>query len=309
MSIDIVGTGSALPRTSVGNEDLAKIVDTSNEWIYSRTGILERRLIREETLTELAAAAARDALAEAKIASADIDLILCATLEGDYIVPSLACTVQAALGARCPAMDIGAACTGFLYGLDVAAAYLAAGKAQTVLLIGAEYLSRFIDFEDRSTCVLFGDGAGAVVLTAGTGLRHLELWAEGKAETLFIPASHQKPYIHMNGQEVFKFAVTTVLANIRQALQKAGLAPEDVAFFLLHQANGRIIDEVQNRLHVPPERMPRNLDRNGNVSAACLPILLDEMNRSQSLKTGDTLLLAAFGGGLTSGVAILDWKK
>ncbi len=309
MSFKILGTGSALPAAIVTNDDLAQIVDTSDEWIRSRTGIRERRIIRGETLTELTAAAAKQALGDANIEPDELDLILCATLEGDYIVPSLACTVQTAIGAHCPAMDIGAACTGFLYGLDVAAAYFAAGKAHHILLIGAEYLSRFIDFTDRGTCVLFGDGAGAVVLERGEGLRYLRVWAQGRAEPLNIPASHQRPYISMNGQEIFRFAVTTVLSNIKLALKETKLQPQNIDCFLLHQANGRIIEEVQNRLNIPEDKLPQNLERCGNTSAACIPLLLDELNRKNRFKIGDTLLLAAFGGGLTSGVCILDWGK
>ncbi len=309
MSFKIVGTGSALPAAIVTNDDLAKIVDTSDEWIKTRTGICERHIIREETLTDLAAEAAQKALEEAGIQPEELDLILCATLEGDFIVPSLACTVQARIGARCPAMDIGAACTGFLYALDVAAAYFAADKAEKVLVIGAEHLSRFIDFTDRSTCVLFGDGAGAVVLTPGESLKFLSVWAKGKSEPLNIPASHKNPYIQMNGQEIFRFAVTTVLTNIKQALKETGLTAEDIDCYLLHQANGRIIEEVQNRLKLPQEKLPQNLARRGNTSAACIPLLLDELNRSNRFKIGDTLLLAAFGGGLTSGVCVLNWEK
>lgn len=308
MNFKIIGTGSKLPEAVLTNDDLAQMVDTSDEWIRTRTGIRERRIIKGETLTELAAAAALTALQEAGTTPEELDMILCATVEGDYLVPSLACTVQRAIGAHCAAMDIGAACTGFLYGLDVAAAYFGSGRAKRILLIGAEYLTRYVDFTDRRTCVLFGDGAGAAVLAPGEGLRFVRVWAQGKPEPLSIGASHQTPHIFMNGQEVFKFAVTTVLRNIKQALKETGLSPQDIGCYLLHQANGRIIEEIGHRLSIPEEKLPQNLEHRGNTSAACIPILLDELNRENRFKTGDTLLLAAFGGGLTSGVCILDWK-
>ncbi|MFU0832209.1 MAG: Beta-ketoacyl-[acyl-carrier-protein] synthase III [Oscillospiraceae bacterium] len=320
MSFIIAGTGSCLPAFTVQNEDFVKFVDTSDEWITSRTGIRRRHFMKDETLSQIAAEAAQKALDNAGLAAADMDLILCATVQGEDVSPSLACLVQAELGADCPAFDLNAGCTGFLYALHTAAAYFRSGMANHILIVCAEQLSRFLDWTDRSTCVLFGDGAGAVVLSKGDSLLTVRTNARGQRENLQIPGKNvsgpfwseteqNRSLIRMNGREIFKFAVTTVLNEIEEAVGEAGLTADDVDYFLLHQANGRIIDSARTRLHQPEEKFPVNYAECGNTSAASIPLLLDELNRNHRLKKGDILLLCAFGAGLTWGSCIIRWEK
>ncbi|MCX7614222.1 MAG: ketoacyl-ACP synthase III [Clostridiales bacterium] len=320
MSFSIIGTGSSLPSFIVKNEDLSKIVDTNDEWITTRTGIKERRIIRDESLLDIAEKATRAALKDANTDASELDLIICSTLQGDTISPSLACLVLERLGVECPAFDINAACPGFVYALDVAAAYFESKKAKKVLVLSAEQLSKFTNWEDRKTCVLFGDGAGAVVLGEGDGLKMINLKAKGQRESLYIPAfspdspfvkteSSQNQFLDMKGQEIYKFAVYTVTEDVLFAAQKAGIEIDDIDYFLLHQANGRIIEAARNRLNQPASKFPMNLCNLGNTSSATIPILLDEMNQNNQLKDGDILLMSAFGAGLTSGVCILKWGK
>lgn len=319
MTFTIIATGSATPAFVLDNGQLSHMVDTSDEWITSRTGMHERHICTTESMTALATQAAEKALAQARLSAADLDLILCATLQGDYICPSLSCTVQQALGAVCPAMDINAACTGFLYALDVADGYFARGKVRHVLVIGAECMSRFVDWEDRATCVLFGDGAGAVVLGPGDGLRALHLEAQGSPQHLNIPgtvstfplASYEphKQAVYMNGQEIYRFAVQAMCRDIQEAIAEAGITLEDVRYVLAHQANSRILEAAQARLGIPAEKMPMILDRYGNMSAASVPILLDEVHREGKLQEGDFIVLCAFGGGLTAGAAVIQWQS
>ncbi|MCL2029985.1 MAG: ketoacyl-ACP synthase III [Oscillospiraceae bacterium] len=321
MSLSILGTGSALPSRAVANEEFTRIVDTSDEWIVSRTGIRSRRVITGETLTELAAAAGRSALQNAGAAADELDLILCTTIQGDYITPSLANLLQRDLGADCPAFDINAACCGFLYGLDAAQAYLAAGKARRVLLVSAEQMSKFTDWTDRATCILFGDGAAAVVLGPGEALQYIRVRSMGCTDSLHIPAPARATpfsdreretgpsFLYMHGQNVFKFAVSSCAEGIRRALDALNLTADDIAHFLLHQANGRILDAVRRELGQPKEKFPGNLDRTGNISSASIPCLLDEMNRQGRLKPGRRLLLGAFGSGLATGTCVLAWGK
>ncbi len=320
MSLQILGTGSALPKTVKNNNDLASFLDTSNEWILERTGIRERHWLNGETVDELAVLAARRALEDAGVQAGELDYILCATLGGEYITPPLACLVQKALGAQCPALDLNAACSGFLYALDMAAACLARG-AQKVLVLGAEGLTRFADMTDRSTCVLFGDGAGAVVAGQGDGMPYMKLVSDGQTDMLNIPAASgnmpkvQTPlredrppaFVHMVGGEVYKFAVRAVAEGITEAMESLGLAPGDIDHVLLHQANLRIIEAAKKKLAIPPERFHINIDRMGNMSAASVPVLLDECNRAGLLHPGELLVLNAFGGGLTIGTAVLRW--
>lgn len=318
MNLKIIGTGSAVPVRAVANEDISHFLETNDEWIRSRTGIRERRVCTEETLTDLAAEAAMKALADAQIKPEELDLVICPTLQGDMVTPSMSCMVQARIGAQCPAFDINSACTGFVYGLDVAAAYLETGRAEKILLVCAEALSRLVDWNNRGICILFGDGAGAVVLTKGDGLQAMHLTARGD-DTLLrarpdggnFPLYPPRPLerLTMNGQEVYKFAVASSVRDIKTVLEKTGNAVEDVDLFLLHQANYRIVDAVRARFGQPAKKFPSNIDRYGNTSAASLPILLDELNRAGQLEDGQLLAMSAFGGGLTSGACLLRWHE
>lgn len=295
-------------------------MDTSDEWISSRTGIRERHLVKDETTAGLSLEAARQALAAAGVEPEELDMIVVGTLTGDYVTPSTACEVQAGLGAvNAVAFDINAACAGFIFGLHTVNAYIHSGMCRLALVIGAESLSRIMDWTDRSTCVLFGDGAGAAVVRANdTGLVAYDQGSDGKkGKYLACPGrTNNNPliqtdkilaYTQMDGQEVYKFAVTTVPASIKKVVGEAGLTIEDIDCFALHQANIRIIQSVAKRLKAPEEKFPTSLDHCGNVSAASVPILLDEINRKGILKPGMKIVLSGFGGGLTWGSAVLEW--
>ncbi len=322
MAIKICGTGSCLPKHCVTNDDLSKIMDTSDEWIRSRTGIESRHLVTDETTTFLSVEAARAAMQEAEIEPEEVELILAATISPDYVIPTLACEVQRELGAvHAVAFDVGAACSGFLFALNTAYAYLKSGQYKNALVIGAETLSKMMDWEDRSTCVLFGDGAGAAVLKdvpgeegilslvqGSDGARGMVLSCGGREiHNPYVKTERKLSYVQMNGQEVYKFAVRTVPLAISDAVEKAEIALDQVDYFVLHQANIRIIESVAKRLHQPMKKFPSNLQKCGNISAASVPILLDEMNRKGMLKKGNTIVLAGFGGGLTWGAAVLTW--
>lgn len=319
----IIGTGSSLPKQIVTNDDLSKIMDTSDEWISSRTGIRKRHLAKEETTASMSVEAAEKALHSAGIKAEEVDLIIVATITGDYLTPSTACEVQAELGADCAvAFDVNAACSGFMFALHTAHVYLQTGIYKTALILGAETLSKIMDWEDRSTCVLFGDGAGAAVVraydAANGGLLAFEQGSDGaKGKVLacegrknhnplvhnpFVPS-----YVDMDGQEVYKFAVSTVPTSICRVLQEAELAVEDIKYFILHQANVRIIQSVAKRLKVDEEKFPLSLEHCGNVSAASVPILLDEMNQKGMLARGDKIVVSGFGGGLTWASAVIQW--
>lgn len=329
----ITGWGRYLPARIVTNDELATTLDTSDEWIRTRTGIRERRVAApHESTATLATAAARNALAVARIDPDDLDLIIVCTFSPDHGgMPSVASAVQHALGARrAGGFDLNAACAGFVYGLGIANALVASGTYRTVLLIGAETLSRFLDWTDRATCVLFGDGAGAFVIqrtdapaTAGapTALLSLVTGTDGsRGDVLSIPAggavapaSHatvdaRAHFISMNGREVYRFAVSTVPDACRVALANAGLPVEDVDLTVLHQANQRIMQSVAETLGIPWDRMVVNLDRYGNTSAASIPIAISEAVEDGRLRPGARVLVAGFGGGLTWGAAVLDWR-
>ena len=315
----ILGTGSALPARTVTNDDLAKFLDTSDEWIRTHTGIESRRVITDETLLQLAARAANAALENAGLTSADIDYLLCSTVQADTVTPSLGCVLQAALGATCPALDINGACAGFLYALDLADALLKAGKATRVLVVCAEGMTRMVDWSDRSTCVLFGDGAGAAVVDGGEGLLATRLTSAGDATFLnMYPSPGNSPFatshspmraLYMDGPEIYRFAVSHSVKDLRAVCEAAGVALEDVDHFLLHQANKRIIDAARVRLKQPEEKFPLNVQVRGNTSSASVPILLDEVNRAGRLRPGDILAMSAFGAGLTTGACVLRWTK
>ena len=322
MRARIIGTGSCLPATIVTNDDLSKIMDTSDEWISSRTGIRERHLVKEETTASMSAEAARRAMDNAGITAEEIDLIIVGTLSADHVTPSCACEVQAQIGAKnAVAFDINAACAGFMFALNIANAYLQTNTYRTALILGAETLSKIMDWNDRSTCVLFGDGAGAAIVRAeegsvgvlafdqgSDGVKGGVLACEGRSNNNpLVETSKELAYVHMDGQEVYKFAVTAVPYSLQKTIQAAGLTVEDIDYFALHQANIRILQSVAKRLKAAEEKFPISLDHCGNISAASVPILLDEMNRKGMLKPGMKIALSGFGGGLTWASAVIEW--
>lgn len=321
MTTRIIGTGSAVPERIVTNDDLAQIVETSDEWIQSRTGIRERRIASAESGTsDLAARAAKMALEQSGMKPEELDIIVLATSSADCCFPNGACEVQAAIGAvNAVAFDLSAACSGFVFALNTVHSFLQAGIYRTGLVIGADTLSKLIDWNDRGTCVLFGDGAGAAVVKADkTGIIHMVMGADGTrggvlecgGRTTGNFLTGKKPelgYMTMNGQEVFKFAVKTVPEAIRRTLEESNTDISEIKYFILHQANYRIFESIAKRLKIPMEKFPTNLERYGNTSGASVPILLDEMNREGKLKPGDKLILSGFGAGLTWGATLLEW--
>lgn len=315
----IMGTGSALPAYTLTNEKLTEFLDTSDEWITTRTGIHTRRIITDETLLQLGSDAAARAIENAGLTAGDIDFIICTTLQGDTATPSLACLIQKEIGAACPAIDMNGACAGFVYALDMADAYLKSGKAGRILIVSAEAMSRLTDWTDRATCVLFGDGAGAVVVDGGEGMFVTRLTSSGNAAPLNIhPYMGNSPFIkdpvparllYMDGPEIYKFAVSHSTADIKQVAEDAGLTVDEIDWFMLHQANKRILDAVRIRLKQPEEKFLSNIHKRGNISSACIPILMDEENRAGRFKKGDRIALSAFGAGLTTGAAVLEWGR
>lgn len=321
MKTRICGTGSLLPAKIVTNDDLSKIMDTSDEWIRSRTGIEARHLATEETLTDLCKSACEQALEESQIPASEIDLIIAATLTPDRLLPALACELQRELGAdKAVAFDLNAACSGFLFALSAADAYIKSGMYKNALIVGGEILSKIMDWTDRSTCVLFGDGAGAAVLKADetAGIMGISQGSDGakgealvcnnrKNNNLYVQNSMDLEYVAMNGQEVYKFVVRTVPPAILEAIERSDLTIGDIDLFIVHQANMRIIEAVAKRLEVPMEKFPTNLQQCGNISAGSVPILLDEVCKKGMIKKGDKIVLAGFGAGLTWGAVVLTW--
>lgn len=317
MSFTVLGTGMYVPDRVVKNDELANFVDTSDEWIQQRVGIRERRVCTDQTAIDLACEAAVRALENSGVQPQELDLILAATVSAETVSPGVAQMVQHHLGATCMAYDINAACSAFIFLLETAAGYFARGKAKKVLIVGAERMSRIVDWEDRSTCVIFGDGAGAAVLGEGDGYLDSAFCVKGGDDVIKIPQfigkspffekEQESPYIHMNGQETFKFAVSSICDDIRALLQRQNLTADDIAYIVPHQANKRIIASAANRLHLPIEKFYIDIERYGNTSSASIPIALDEMNRAGLLRRGDLLLLTAFGGGLASATCLLRW--
>lgn len=317
----ICGTGSYVPEKTVSNDQLALIVDTSDAWIRERTGIARRHIAEKDTVVSMGAKAAERALENAGISPEEIDLILLATSSSNVIFPSGACAIQHEIGAvNAAGLDVSAACTGFVSVFQIGQAYIQTGMARTVLLIGADSMSRLVDWKDRSTCILFGDGAGAAILRAEKSEERVcsVLHSDGaKGWTLTCDSRHRdgdrdlsadaSTYIRMDGGEVFKFALTRVPEAVREVLQKAELTAEDISWFLLHQANMRIIDGVARRLRIGMERFPINMEEYGNTSAASIPILMDEMNRSGKLQKGQKIVISGFGAGLTWGASVFEW--
>lgn len=323
MAIRIIGTGSYLPKKVADNHFLSTIVDTDDEWIRQRTGIKERHLSNgKEGTTYMATHAAEAALENAGITADELDMIIVATVSADTYVPSTSCQVQGAIGAiRATCFDLNAACSGFLFAMNTAYAYIEMGMAKTILIIGAETLSREVDWSDRSSCILFGDGAGAAIMrqeegnggliasvTGSDGSQGDVLTCKGRGiQNPFHQSKRKKDYLRMEGQAVFRFAVTMVPRCIKQILKKTGYDTEDIKFFVLHQANVRILELIAKRLKVDIDKFPMNLDRYGNTSSASIPILLDELNRNNLLEPGDKIVLSGFGGGLTWGAVLIEW--
>ena len=323
----ITGWGSSVPERVLTNFDLEKIVETSDEWITSRTGIRQRHILSEgETTSTIAVAASRQALEKAGVSPWQVDLVICCTATPDFLFPATACLVQHEIGAEnAGAFDLEAACSGFVYGLSVGSQFIKAGSYKTVLVVAAEGLSRFLDWKDRTTCVLFGDGAGAVVLEATDrkqGLLSFVLGSHGVGGDLIklpgggatIPASiesieNRDHFIKMNGQEVYRFAVRIMGDSAVEALDKASLEYDDISLFIPHQANTRIINSIADRLHLDPEKVFINIANYGNTSAASIPIALCEAVDGGKVKDGDNILFVAFGSGLTSAAAVVRWGR
>lgn len=350
----ICGTGSCVPGHILDNDDLSQMVDTSDAWIRERTGVARRHIIEKETTVSMAAEAARRALENGNVQPEEVDLLIVCTFTSEVLLPCAACEVQKELGAvHAACFDLNAACTGFLFAYNTAQAYITAGMCRTVLLIGSESLSNMVNWKDRGTCILFGDGAGAAVLRAEPGelpapVMHSD-GASGGALTLMsrhrkgrekgehagsrpdaCPAEqappgygaeglpiqshvdqasvHPEEFIRMDGREVFRFAVKKVPEAICELLDHSGMDAGQIDYFLLHQANRRIVESVAKRLDVEIEKFPMNLEEYGNTSSASIPILLDEMNRDGRLKPGQTIVLAGFGAGLSWGAAVLKWQ-
>ena len=317
----ICGTGSSIPSKIVENDDLAKIVDTNDEWIRERTGIARRHIADTETTSSLAADAAKKALENAGMSAEEIDLILVATISSDKVFPCTACEVQKNIGAvNATCFDLGgAACSGFVFAYNTAQMYIAGGMYKNILVIGAENLSNLVDWTDRGTCILFGDGAGAAVVSAvSDGMFFASTHSDGeKGVAMECESRCQKnrkeksqgndTCMKMDGRAVFQFAVRKVPEVIKETLEKAGLDLQDVDYFVLHQANRRIVESVAKRLKIDVEKFPTNIEQYGNTSAASIPILLDEMNRDGRLKKGQTIVMAGFGAGLSWGATVIKW--
>ena len=324
-TVSIIGTGSYVPEKILTNEDLSKLVDTSDEWITSRTGIKERRVAaKDEQTSDMGAKAALNAIEQAGISPTDIDLILVATATPDMLFPATACFVQKKIGATNAAcLDISAACAGFLFGVEIAQQFITSHTHDIVLVIGAEKLTSITNWTDRNTCVLFGDGAGAAVLGhrgSAHGVISTHIGSDGDyTDILFMPgggsrcpitkenADKHLATIHMTGKEVYKQAVTAMLSAAQKALDQSGLSIDDISCVIPHQANLRIIEGIADRLKIPLEKFYVNLDKYGNTSAAAVAIALDEANRSGRIKSGDYILMVVFGGGLTWASTIIEW--
>lgn len=313
----IIGTGSALPTKIVTNDMLSEFLDTSDEWITTRTGVKSRHVISDEKLEDLAIEAARKALEESSLKAEDLDFIICSNVVNEYVTPQLSCIIQGGIGASCPCMDINCACAGFIHALEIAESFYKAGRVKNVLVVCAEEPTRMTDWSDRRTCVLFGDGAGAAVLAPGNNIRSIKLSASSATDKLwqFRPL-HPTPYItkeeqdvplQMKGQDVFKFAVKAASKDISRTLEDAGVNADEVDHYLLHQANVRIISAIRDYLKQPADKFPVNIADHGNSSSSSCPILLDECRRNSRFKKGDLIAMSAFGAGFVSGAVLFEW--
>ncbi len=319
MSFSILGTGKAVPEYVLTNDELSTMVETNDEWIRTRTGIEERRICKGETITELCVNAANEALEDAGITADQLDLIICSTMRGENLTPSQGCMIQKEIGATCPAFDVNAACSGFIYALDIADGYFVRKKAKHILIVSMDNLSNITNWKDRSTCVLFGDGGAAAVLGEGDDLLSINITANGNDVVLCIPhGENSSPFyeheskpalLHMMGNDVYKFAVTAMPNGIRTAVEDAGLQLSDIDLVIPHQANIRIINTAAAKLDIPREKFFCNINHYGNTSSGSVPIALHEASRSGVLKKGDILALCAFGGGLTTGSCVIRWSK
>ena len=324
-TVSIIGTGSYVPEKVLTNADLTRMVDTSDEWITTRTGIKERRVAaKDEHTSDMAAKAALKAIEQAKISPTEINLIIVATATPDMLFPATACFVQKKIGATNAAcLDISAACAGFLFGVEIAQQFVTSHSHDTVLVIGADKLTSITNWADRNTCVLFGDGAGAAILRhrgSAHGVISTHIGSDGEfTDILFMPGGGSRcpitaenahlnlATIHMTGKEVYKQAVTAMLRAAKKALDQAGLSIDDIACVIPHQANLRIIEAIADRLKIPIEKFYVNLDKYGNTSAAAVAIALDEANRTGRIKAGDYVLMVVFGGGLTWASTVIEW--
>ena len=316
MSFRILGTGSALPERVVTNDDLSDFLDTSDEWIFTRTGIKERRICTEETLDDLAMEASRRALDMAGVAAGDLDLIVCSTTTGDHLVPAEACAIAEGLGASCSG-----ACAGFVLALDVADGFMARGRASRALVVAAEQMSRVLDWKDRATCVLFGDGAGAAVISVDEGESPLAMSFSTSPDVAslnvpgisgacpFRPADHAASTLSMDGRRVFRFGVGAICDAVKSLTGQAGVAVSDIDHFVFHQANERILSAAVKLLGVDDARVVRTLRSTGNISSACVPFALDSLVRSGELKHGELVALVGFGAGLDTGACLLRWEQ
>ncbi len=316
----ICGTGSYAPSYVMDNNEIAAMVDTSDEWIKERTGVAARHIIKGETTVSMACEAARRALLDSGVRAEEVELIIVSTISSNVILPCTACEVQRELGAEnATCFDMSAACSGFVLAYNTALAYLSGGIYRTVLIIGSESLSNLTNWKDRSTCILFGDGAGAAVMKAGEGRAYLPVTCsdggKGKALTCLsrhtpVESSHMNDpeyYMQMDGQAVFKFAVKKVPEAVNEVLRKNHVSKEEITWYVLHQANSRIVEAVAKRLEEPIEKFPMNLQEYGNTSSASIAILLDEMKRDGRLKNGQKIVIAGFGAGLTWGASVMEW--
>ena len=319
LNMKIIGTGSAVPKLSVANEDLATFLDTSDEWITTRTGIKSRHILSEETIEELGAKACLNAIEMADLKPQDIDYIICSNVYNSYITPALSCIIAEKLQISCPCLDVNGACVGFLYALEMADAFVELGKYKNIIVLCAENMTRMVDWKDRSTCVLFGDAAAAVVVTRGGSLAAFQIGTTPDSNAIYsynppgnCPYTKSQPewsLMHMQGQDVYKFAVSTATAGLKHLIKSQGIDVKKIKFFLLHQANKRILEAVRSRLKQAEEKFPTNIDQYGNTSSASIPLLLDELNRSGQLLDGDYLAMSAFGAGLTAGSCLLRWSS
>lgn len=324
MGVRIIGTGKAVPKKVLTNEMMSEILDTSDEWIYSRTGIKQRYISTGETNTKLCVDAAKDALKDSGLKGEDIDLIVVATITSDKLTPSTACLVQAEIGAKnSMAFDIVAACSGFVYALDIAVKFIKSNEYKNVLIIGGEVLSKILDWSDRKNAVLFGDGAGAAIVTNDERdyITSINCVSVGeKAHTLTCNSLEIKNlykkhnddfsnYLSMDGKEIFKFAIDVIEKSIEKILEDENLSFKDIDYIIPHQANSRMIDTIAKKKNYDRNKFYMNIERYGNTSSASIPIALDEMNKKNLLKDGMKIILIGFGGGLTYGSALVNWKK
>lgn len=315
----IIGTGSALPDKIVTNDMLAGFLDTSDSWIRTRTGIETRRMLSTGTLRDLAYDAAMSALESANIRGSKIDYVICSNVANSYVSPSLSSILLSRLGCKCPCFDLNGACAGFIYALDIAESFLKTGRAKNILIICAEEPTRFCNWHERETSVLFGDGAGAVVVTAGNNLMGIRVTADSHTDVLYYKRSMERtPYdrveerttpLVMIGREVFRLAVSASIKDIDTLMKQCKVTSEDIDLFLLHQANLRIIENIREHLGQPKEKFPTNMQHYGNTSSASIPILLDELHKEGRLNDGATLMLSAFGGGFVTGAALIKWSQ